>query len=137
MQIMQILICTLYITHTVHTYIHVKVCCNPRPDNPKAYKGGMHQTHCDVATKLPMPGCLLDDHCPTSRMPQEEMKKQSHPLPKTTDGVNLFCLNDQGTWKQVPSAGLLGFQPYLGVSENRGPKCSTLNSRILIIRAPK
>ena len=29
------------------------------------------------------------------------------------------------------------YRGYMGVSENRGPKYSALNSRILIIRTPK
>ena len=42
------------------------------------------------------------------------------------------------SWVPVQAAALEGGKSYahMGVSKNRGPKYSTLNSRILIIRTP-
>ena len=38
---------------------------------------------------------------------------------------------------RIEDSGFEALSPYMGVSEKRGPQCSTLNGRILIIKGPK
>ena len=45
--------------------------------------------------------------------------------------------NRIGSYDKAPILLLLLRAYYMGVSENRGPKYGTLNSRILILRTPK